>query len=56
MWFLILLKNWEAVGAGKFGNKDDIKRNETEPQAYLNGLASFSIYKNLGTLTAVCAR
>lgn len=56
MWFFIFLKNWEVVGVGEFGNKDDIKRNEIEFQVYFNGLVSFFIYKNSGIFIVVCVR
>lgn len=44
--------NWEVVGSVELRNKD-VKRDETKPQAPLMLSASFSIYKNQDTLTAV---
>lgn len=52
---IILFKNWEVVGYVELSNKE-VKSNETEPQAHVNGLATFTIYKNQDTLTAPYVR
>lgn len=56
MLLISLFKKWEAVGSAELSSRENVKSNEIEPQAELNGIAGFSIYKNQDTLTAVCVR
>lgn len=56
MLFIVLFKNWEAVGSAELSGKEDVKSNEIEPQAYLNGFVRFPICKTWDTLPAACVR
>lgn len=56
MLLITLFNKWEAAGPAELSSRENVKSNEIEPQADLNGIASFSVYKIRDTLTDVCVR